>query len=165
MRRFVLTLILFFCVTTLAPAAEVCKTVNITSYTQKQKNLIKAAGYRLMFEAGDDRVPTRWSNKTGEICFEDPQVNLNSVLSNAKMLTQINQYIFDATPTQEKTNAFGRTLVKRRFQGQNVDALALRCLVKVLVEDSPVATAQAIVKIDACIDDGDADQNGGNFPF
>ena len=70
-----------------ASAVQVCSTLNVTGWTQEQRNLIPFTTYRLAFEAGQDVVPTITGN---QVCYDDPTFNVPSVITTASILSKIN---------------------------------------------------------------------------
>lgn len=68
--------------------ASECRTVDISSWTQNQKNLLAAVSDELMFDAGHTTPHTSWSNVTGQICYDNPLVNLETVLTESAILAR-----------------------------------------------------------------------------
>lgn len=67
-------------------AEAACRTLNTSAWTQDQKNMLEAIGYRLVFEAGENIVPTKPDDAT--LCFANSTVDLNTVLTESLVLTR-----------------------------------------------------------------------------
>lgn len=59
-------------------AAETCKTLDTSTWTQDQKNQRQAIFYALAFGAGQDVVPRVEGD---QICFESPNFNVNNLVT------------------------------------------------------------------------------------
>lgn len=100
------TLLLWLALTTTVSAAQVCKTFDTSTWTQEQKNLLPAIGYRLVFEAGNNIVPTRTDN---QLCFESPTVDIATVLTEQTILNRYasDQAARDAAASAEQVRQQG----------------------------------------------------------
>jgi len=82
-------------------AAEQCKQINIEAFTNEFKNLLPASVSSLM--AGN--TGTLRGISAGNICYETPSVDLNTVLSQTAVESRISQIISDAELTPAKIAA------------------------------------------------------------
>ena len=82
-------------------ASEICRTVDISPWTQSQRNLLAAVSSELVDEAGSPSRITRWSNQTGEVCFDTPTVDLAIVLTETAIL---NRYTSDEAIRQSNAD-------------------------------------------------------------
>jgi len=81
------TLMIWMLLTASVSAAEVCTSLDMSSWTQSQKNMLPAMAYGLAFESGDDNVPRRHPN--GQVCFTDPQFDVQAVLTSTAILDRL----------------------------------------------------------------------------
>lgn len=116
-------------------AAEVCKTIDVSLYSQEQKNFLYASVYDLIFKAGDNRVPSSVDTSTGEVCFQDPAVNLNSVFTQNNVTNNINALIADASPTPEKINSIQREHAKEALSSVEGDGKLLRAIADIIKDE------------------------------
>jgi len=73
----------------LALAEEVCVTLDISGFTQHQKNMVKAFVYSLGYEAsGQDVIPTVSCNdcNSTKVCFKDPTFDVATIITGQKIL-------------------------------------------------------------------------------
>jgi len=82
-------------------AAETCVTIPTSTWTQEQKNYRVSLGYKLLFNAGDDIVPTLVGDT---ICVANPTVDITAVLTSQKILDQyaVNKAASDAATQVEQ---------------------------------------------------------------
>lgn len=116
-------------------AAEECVTIDVSGYNQEQKNFLEAASYRLMFEAGDDRVPSLVNNNAGTVCFVDPAVNISTVLSQTNVTNKINEMILDAENTPEEITTSQREDAKVKLDSVEPDGKLLRALADIIRDE------------------------------
>ena len=84
-------------------AAEVCTTVDTSTWTQEQKNLRQAITYSLSYAADPtaNKLPTL---KGDQVCFQDPSFDVPTVMTGQKILNQyaINKAASDAATQAEQ---------------------------------------------------------------
>jgi predicted NBD/HSP70 family sugar kinase len=64
-------------------AQAACVTLDTSGWTQEQKNLITAISYHLIYQAGQNIVPTVNGN---EVCFEGSTGNLSAIINETTIL-------------------------------------------------------------------------------
>ena len=86
---------LFMSINTNVFAEEECITVDMSGWTQIQKNLAQASIYDIVFKAGHNFVP-KVNRKTGEVCFENPDFNLSSLVQRVQIRDNAQKILDDA---------------------------------------------------------------------
>lgn len=82
-----------------SPAWAACRTLDTTTWTQDQRNRLPAIAYRLVFEAGENIVPT---GTGATLCFAGSTVDLPTVLTPT---TVLDRYAADETARQTAVTA------------------------------------------------------------
>jgi hypothetical protein len=91
--RAIFVLIISLFVSIPALAAEQCVTLDISSWTQEQKNMLEAISYHLVWEADNSMsAPSSVNRTSGEVCFTDPTVQISSILTEQIILAKYAEF-------------------------------------------------------------------------
>ena len=69
-----------------------CMSYDTTAWTQSQRNHLSSIAYRLLFEAGENVVPTQTvEGMVSQLCFEGSSSDLNAILAETAILARMQQ--------------------------------------------------------------------------